>query len=92
MRGSLLLIQLLNIERGIIPAHAGLTMHDTNTDARSWDHPRACGAHSILLIVMSVLAGSSPRMRGSPCQQYFRHFCIGIIPAHAGLTETPKEN
>ncbi len=37
---------------------------------------------------MNGLAGSSPRMRGSPPFRMCRGYSLGIIPAHAGLTMT----
>ena len=36
---------------GIIPAHAGLTAHAWPCHAGAGDHPRACGAHSILNLI-----------------------------------------
>ena len=76
--------------RGIIPAHAGLTWHRHDGGMRHRDHPRACGAHKLIIQNCNATWGSSPRMRGSPplfseadCRQ-------GIIPAHAGLTESDE--
>ena len=47
MRGS----QSLSLKRaanpGIIPAHAGLTTCRRHSRRRTWDHPRACGAHFV---------------------------------------------
>ena len=71
---------------GIIPAGAGLTMRCGLTQSISWDHPRGCGAHLLLLTSCRPPQGSSPRVRGS------LGFCstvnngLGIIPAGAGLT------
>ena len=75
---------------GIIPAHAGLTASSTDNSLSSWDHPRACGAHNSSRYERSVTKGSSPRMRGS--QFYYPKFqnIVGIIPAHAGLTDGPR--
>ena len=52
----------------------------------SWDHPRACGAHSENGASLKASGGSSPRMRGSPHQIPEAAGVCGIIPAHAGLT------
>ena len=50
---------------GIIPAHAGNTEeYNPDTDDVR-DHPRACGEHRYLIISSVLLAGSSPRMRGT---------------------------
>ena len=76
------------LRTGIIPAHAGLTFKSDGDADTSRDHPRACGAHLLLAFVSDVLAGSSPRMRGSLFAVYFGDADEGIIPAHAGLTRT----
>ena len=70
----------------IIPAHAGQTFpHNTRT---SWcsDHPRACGANPLQMIVNSSPYGSSPRMRGKLGRLGLSLRCLRIIPAHAGQT------
>ena len=46
MRGSLMSFFTVSLSGGIIPAHAGLTDDENQSDRRVWDHPRACGAHS----------------------------------------------
>ena len=71
---------------GIIPAHAGLTHLDPHHDESLWDHPRACGAHHVVVIFADANAGSSPRMRGSLGGDEVDEVARGIIPAHAGLT------
>ena len=52
------------------------------------DHPRACGEHRVRANLGQPVAGSSPRMRGTPVP--IRHVQIGggIIPAHAGNTKS----
>ena len=86
MRGSRHSLHLLQMDAGIIPAHAGLTapkQYDKRVDR---DHPRACGAHSGSYNEEQYSAGSSPRMRGSLDDRLLGHLVEGIIPAHAGLT------
>ena len=87
MRGS----RLAHIDQfpddGIIPAHAGLTDVTYVFWGRNGDHPRACGAHARSRAVKPVTSGSSPRMRGSPSRKCSLKQTIGIIPAHAGLTD-----
>ena len=73
--------------RGIIPAHAGLTVSASRRSRRNRDHPRACGAHNSIDICNMALSGSSPRMRGSRHHDTHRDQHQGIIPAHAGLTK-----
>ena len=73
---------------GIIPAHAGLTAAEQFVHSGQWDHPRACGAHLAGALQTAGAAGSSPRMRGSQRRMQQDGHRDGIIPAHAGLTET----
>ena len=51
---------------GIIPAHAGNTLRTGHRMPEIRDHPRACGEHHDLLPHVLRVAGSSPRMRGTP--------------------------
>ncbi len=53
MRGSRRLLKLLSALCGIIPAHAGLTIPVTSNPIVLRDHPRACGAH-VVLVILSV--------------------------------------
>ena len=86
MRGSPLAAIPPCITLGIIPAHAGLTKFGTVYQYERRDHPRACGAHWPKIAHCYELAGSSPRMRGSPPVRALVGSGRGIIPAHAGLT------
>ena len=86
MRGSLQICTSGGSILGIIPAHAGLTLHTITLMYRSRDHPRACGAHAILMRTTLAREGSSPRMRGSRSLYLRARRGSGIIPAHAGLT------
>ena len=52
----------------------------------TWDHPRVCGEHIVLLILLSPFVGSSPRMRGTRDGLEAGRIVIGIIPAYAGNT------
>ena len=88
MRGSHGRLQVRPAQRGIIPAHAGLTTPCLLANAYGWDHPRACGAHLEDRIGQPLMQGSSPRMRGSQMVQRLIKKYHGIIPAHAGLTES----
>ena len=73
---------------GIIPAHAGNTRAATPPPAVREDHPRACGEHQPVYPALLVTVGSSPRMRGT--HDPITALCVlrGIIPAHAGNTES----
>ena len=50
------------------------------------DHPRACGANSLVTCVFCWINGSSPRMRGKRAYRYGGRDADRIIPAHAGQT------
>ena len=70
----------------IIPARAGQTWR-TGPRCRRWpDHPRACGANTVLIPSAIFWHGSSPRVRGKLSQRYFVAGVKRIIPARAGQT------
>ena len=73
-------------EHRIIPAHAGQTARPCTSSADLTDHPRACGANSVIAIDAMVVPGSSPRMRGKRDQDPEHPYHLRIIPAHAGQT------
>ena len=86
MRGSHCRRFLGNRLMGIIPAHAGLTHGVQLIGIGVRDHPRACGAHLVFIASLLSSMGSSPRMRGSLIRHVIDELLVGIIPAHAGLT------
>ena len=86
MRGSLQSDKGVVQNSGIIPAHAGLTSPMRILVIAGGDHPRACGAHGCASKISMRPAGSSPRMRGSHIVEDLVVPRVGIIPAHAGLT------
>ena len=71
----------------IIPAHAGQTTLRRHPCTRAPDHPRACGANSLLVGTAVPTDGSSPRMRGKQRRRIHVALRVRIIPAHAGQTE-----
>ena len=52
------------------------------------DHPRACGEHYGRYSLPTASVGSSPRMRGTLIMTANTTRRCGIIPAHAGNTNT----
>ena len=86
MRGSRKGTSRVTIPAGIIPAHAGLTNIAHCLSLQIRDHPRACGAHMMIIPFRYLSWGSSPRMRGSRYNRVDNIIIAGIIPAHAGLT------
>ena len=73
---------------GLIPAHAG----KTSWSAQPWlslrAHPRACGENGTLFETQRNKMGSSPRMRGKQTLDHRPVSGVGLIPAHAGKTES----
>ena len=86
MRGTRCVEALLKTVGGIIPADAGNTIHAIVPMCVFQDHPRGCGEHITRLCLPCRLAGSSPRMRGTPCGITDNGTRQGIIPADAGNT------
>ncbi len=72
--------------QGIIPAHAGSTVHGGKRLADRWDHPRTCGKHADKVDQQVVDMGSSPHMRGALLGLPHAVYAARIIPAHAGST------
>ena len=70
----------------IIPADAGSTRRPPSGPAWGRDHPRGCGEHAVLAVLVAAVIGSSPRMRGAPGIIHRRGEKLGIIPADAGST------
>ena len=86
MRGTLSVPSTCGMGGGIIPAYAGNTSSASSSNVYSWDHPRVCGEHAIILSYRNCLRGSSPRMRGTHRRRTVPAPRPGIIPAYAGNT------
>ena len=87
MRGTPLVVWGDSCDEGIIPAYAGNTPRAAWTPRSCRDHPRVCGEHIIILQILTVIRGSSPRMRGTQILRKHDHIGRGIIPAYAGNTD-----
>ena len=77
--------------RRIIPARAGSTRSRARIRGTSWDHPRSCGEHSVLVAYVAVADGSSPLVRGALSAMISTFPSIRIIPARAGSTAVHDE-
>ena len=55
-----------------------------------WAHPRSRGENSIMPAGMAVVRGSSPLTRGKPLSRLLALWRHGLIPAHAGKTESAR--
>ena len=86
MRGTRLLLQLVCLHCGIIPAYAGNTSTQRGTWFLSRDHPRVCGEHRYDQERCPRRSGSSPRMWGTLLVFRRARRRGGIIPAYAGNT------
>ena len=65
MRGALSRMSAAWAFLRIIPAYAGSTPGYTGELVFSRDHPRVCGEHEFEGKTMTIVGGSSPRMRGA---------------------------
>ena len=88
LRETPLLFLLCVDPEGITPAPAGNTLIAGTIAILYEDHPRACGKHSFLDGLMSMIPGSPPRLR----ETHHSISCLsdvgGITPAPAGNTRT----
>ena len=71
---------------GLIPACAGKTLRLSGSDETYWAHPRVCGENISSNCSGLRLSGSSPRVRGKPCNIMLNRYMPGLIPACAGKT------
>ncbi len=86
MRGTQIVKKALENILGIIPADAGNTGRMSASGSPGRDHPRGCGEHALDMLEIRLLAGSSPRMRGTRGPQRCSMRPGRIIPADAGNT------
>ena len=72
---------------GLIPAHAGSTLHKALRYYESRAHPRSRGEHWSSAAALMPSSGSSPLTRGAPFLDAEAGAVDGLIPAHAGSTQ-----
>ena len=75
-------------EGGLIPAHAGKTTTPFPRSRSWWAHPRSRGENGHDGVQCCPRDGSSPLTRGKPAQHFVAQLLEGLIPAHAGKTDT----
>ena len=73
---------------GLIPAHAGKTTPCSEGHTLTWAHPRSRGENLVSRQGHALAQGSSPLTRGKPDHEALGPALGGLIPAHAGKTET----
>ena len=88
VRGADRAAEVHSDEDGIIPACAGSSRPRTRSGQRTWDHPRVCGEQTVVVPLLSVVTGSSPRVRGAVGRIRPVERGIGIIPACAGSSSS----
>ena len=79
--------------RRLIPAHAGKTSSLARNPRAAAAHPRSRGENIVPYWPPRRRTGSSPLTRGKPEAARARGLCLGLIPAHAGKTNSrPRRN
>ena len=99
MRGTVKLNGWLTTSCRITPAHAGNSCIYRRAHLAFWDHPsgqnvldksfkqdhpRSCGEQILIAILMLVILGSPPLMRGTGGKSGDTGRRLRITPAHAG--------
>ena len=75
---------------GLIPAHAGKTLHHRDQDRTAQAHPRSRGENVTMTAPCVLSTGSSPLTRGKHPRGVPPVIGDGLIPAHAGKTFQPR--
>ncbi len=86
LRGTLTVQALGPGSVRFIPAPAGNTLAQVFSRRTRSVHPRACGEHLAARSALAASAGSSPRLRGTPCAAPGHVMQSRFIPAPAGNT------
>ena len=84
MRGKVFFPTFRLCASRIIPAHAGKRQSFDGLADAYRDHPRSCGEKTLRMLLLLLIRGSSPLMRGKVLNAAQALYYIGIIPAHAG--------
>ena len=87
-RGKLAAELGLRRGEGLIPAHAGKTRELVNHAPYRWAHPRSRGENAYFDWIGSIDEGSSPLTRGKRLRATAGIAKCGLIPAHAGKTNS----
>ena len=86
VRGKHVLHIACSVQTRITPAGAGKTSTVCGTGSPASDHPRRCGENLLVLLLMMVLPGSPPQVRGKHAAAIRPTVLPGITPAGAGKT------
>ena len=88
LRGKHRLLRRRDRPLRLIPARAGKTDHGDIQGCRYGAHPRACGENISSGVLMVVISGSSPRVRGKRRRARSTACRARLIPARAGKTRS----
>ena len=91
-RGKRVLGEGDSLSDGLIPAHAGKTCSRRPLETIRGAHPRSRGENYPFRTRSSGQAGSSPLTRGKLALEALDNAGLGLIPAHAGKTQTRPES
>ena len=80
-----MIAQKICIER-IIPTRVGTRLPTVVFKPCVRNHPHACGDKALLLCVLLLGSGSSPRVWGQAHRSSFENFLQGIIPTRMGTS------
>ena len=86
LRGTPMMPSSSGIIGRFIPASAGNTGKQGRDNLREPVHPRVCGEHYKQFWLRCRTSGSSPRLRGTRCEQSAVRHLHRFIPASAGNT------
>ena len=84
MRGTVFPLPKISEHGRITPAHAGNSLCGLQDLASCQDHPRTCGEQQLVALLLQLVAGSPPHMRGTVYYEPREDLYHGITPAHAG--------
>ena len=85
-RGKRIVVFLVFVDEGLIPAHAGKTSLRRPILSLPWAHPRSRGENAWSDSDSTRTRGSSPLTRGKPAIGHTQSYDKRLIPAHAGKT------
>ena len=88
VRGKAVSSTLTHSPGRITPARAGKSLAFISHHKLSWDHPRACGEKTVVVMLLFILSGSPPRVRGKVRVPLVRLPVVRITPARAGKSIT----
>ena len=87
-RGKHKLTTAFQFGQGLIPAHAGKTLTLPGPFVEVGAHPRSRGENAARCADAAIERGSSPLTRGKPRAALVSARAGGLIPAHAGKTQS----